>query len=555
MKVLAARVDPRIVSIVADICITIDSPRSLAVFLCITNGQFDELARFKTNPLHYFSSDAFRDDYLVTSVLKKIRDIPVQGADPSKASLDLWFEVESKNKVTNDYFRKVNAGIPLPAKAHAVFEAARAKISSVLGRFSYTLFQTADGWGPGASLGLPRRVSRFKKKTQKMTVSHHARSLALLDLSHDPHWFEALTGVRPEGPYAALPSCMEVVDYARWDTVPKTTLIDRVINVEPTANMLYQRALGGYIRKRLKSFGVDLDDQSRNQQGALSALSEGLATIDLSSASDTITTELCKYLLPPEWFDALDRVRSRRVKLPDETIHLTEKFVSMGNGYAFELESLIFWALVSAYKALNSCRSSIILQDGREVDLPLVYGDDIVIDASAYSDVVDILELAGFSVNRDKSFSTNSRFFESCGKHYFDGADVTPVFQKDVVKSLGNFIRFHNRLYRWSQNDHRFQAVLYEARYSSKTRQPDGLEGDFGFLSPRAELEDFPYDANRGYKIPACVATTTGISFSPSGFLAMKLRRPVESLVRGKTEVRSSGFAVKRRWFWPVFAT
>nr|QDH88333.1 MAG: hypothetical protein H4Bulk474689_000001 [Leviviridae sp.] len=94
----------------------------------------------------------------------------------------------------------------------------------------------------------------------------------------------------------------------------------------------------------------------------------------------------------------------------------------MGNGFTFELESLIFWAL---------CSSVVSHLGGSESDVA-VYGDDIVVPVDCVDECVRLLEFCGFTLNMDKSFWRGS-FRESCGMHYFKGHDVTPLYVKDRV--------------------------------------------------------------------------------------------------------------------------
>jgi len=56
-----------------------------------------------------------------------------------------------------------------------------------------------------------------------------------------------------------------------------------------------------------------------------------------------------------------------------------------------------------------------------------VYGDDIIIDSSLSTTLIEILAKCGFEVNKGKSFVASNAFRESCGGYYFRGFDVTPL--------------------------------------------------------------------------------------------------------------------------------
>jgi hypothetical protein len=212
-----------------------------------------------------------------------------------------------------------------------------------------------------------------------------------------------------------------------------------VIAVEPRGNSFLQKSVGAYFRAKLKRVGIDLDDQGRNQRLAEQAWSSGLATVDLSAASDTVSRELVFDLLPVDWACYMDALRCRRAEMPDGSSLVLEKFSSMGNGFTFELETLIFWALTSSVEqAIGSTKAY------------SVYGDDIICSDEGVLFLRDVLGIAGFTFNDQKSFWGESAFRESCGKHYFQGVDVTPCYQKESLDSLDSLVRCHNRLMRWA---------------------------------------------------------------------------------------------------------
>jgi hypothetical protein len=116
-------------------------------------------------------------------------------------------------------------------------------------------------------------------------------------------------------------------------------------------------------------------------------------------------------------------------------------FSSMGNGFTFELESLIFWALSKA-TAYFTGTSGVIS----------VYGDDIICPTGMAQDLIWILSVFGFQTNRDKSF-TEGPFRESCGGHYHSGFDVTPFYLRKPIESLLDIIHMANSLRKWAAQD------------------------------------------------------------------------------------------------------
>jgi len=282
-----------------------------------------------------------------------------------------------------------------------------------------------------------------------------------------------------------LPSAFNTVRGNEIVFVPKNAKTHRVIAKEPHVNSFMQKGFGRYLRDRLRTVaGVDLKDQTLNQQLARDgSLTGTLATIDLSGASDTISTELVRLLLPEKWFSLLDQIRSKSGYLREKEywVHYN-KFSSMGNACTFELESLMFWALCSAVLEIN----------GGEQTLN-VYGDDIVVPVEHYESVVKVIDYVGFSVNKEKSFHSGP-FRESCGKDYFLGHDVRPIFLKESISSAEVLVKLANSIRRYANRrlnglgcDKRFHAAWNYLigrlpKAVSNLRIPEGF-GDIGVVS------------------------------------------------------------------------
>ncbi|UJQ85213.1 MAG: putative replicase protein [Firnpuvirus faecenecus] len=228
-------------------------------------------------------------------------------------------------------------------------------------------------------------------------------------------------------------------------TVPKSDTIDRVCCKEPDLNMFLQKGVGDFIRQRLrKRCAIDLNNQTINQSLAKRAHGNGLATVDLSSASDSVTTQLVCRLLPVEWFVYLSRLRSEACEI-DGSVHEFELFSSMGNGFTFELESLIFYSLCMAVMAAH--------RDHRGDRTISVYGDDIIIHRRLYGPLKVVLSYCGFSVNAKKSHYRGP-IRESCGKHYHRGQDVTPFFIRKPIENVQDLIHVLNSIRKWSTTRH-----------------------------------------------------------------------------------------------------
>jgi hypothetical protein len=213
------------------------------------------------------------------------------------------------------------------------------------------------------------------------------------------------------------------VDANKGDSVAKTAKTDRGIAVEPWLNLFVQTGINAVLREKLAKHGLDLSTQRWNQEIALAASGEddpnGYCTIDLSNASDSLATEVVRELLPPEWFEILNRTRSRFTRFQgEEGYAATERFCSMGNGFCFPLQTLIYASII--YASSREC----------EVSDPLdfiVYGDDLIVRKAIFERVLLNLKRLGFSPNGKKTYS-DGPFRESCGVDGYSGADIRPIF-------------------------------------------------------------------------------------------------------------------------------
>lgn len=326
----------------------------------------------------------------------------------------------------------------------------------------------------------------------------------------------------------------------RITTVEKNYKTRRVIAIEPCLNMYVQRGIGAHLRRRLKSVGIDLNDQTINQRAAADL---GNATIDFSMASDLISQGLVNYLLPPAWVDLLAACRSELGVLEDGELIRYNKISSMGNGYTFELESLIFWALA---------RAVVPPEDHSRI---AVYGDDVIIPVTYATDFLEASRRAGFIPNAEKSF-WEGPFRESCGKHFHSGYDVSPFYLKKPVRDLSDLFLLHNNLVRWAN---RVREIIPGYMYDSllgladelkqlapakwrKPRLPDGY-GDGAFIGSFAACAPTPHSGGWEYfTVTVLEPRTRPLDFEGPGLLVKtdlnlhKRRRRLHDSIRGVYE-------------------
>lgn len=426
---------------------------------------------------HGLSPTTYRHLRQVLAFFQKRRDTDI-GVDTQAKAWGTFKETELKCFETNELLRKYSrGGFYFVPRVEAVMFIAQRKISAILGTCP-SLEELKLRFGPGATTQVKKKdASPRRKLSQAFCVSEDAIRFLPELLAEMPLWAQVdETGTKGV--------CHEVVvSDGRVDFVRKTCKTDRTIVVEPMLNGLVQTAIGDYISDRLLRQGVNLRDQTINQRLAREgSLTGEVATLDLRSASDLIASGLVESLLPLEWWDLLRAFRTGWVDTPEGRMRL-EKFSSMGNGFTFALESLIFYALAKACAEESG--------PGRVS----VYGDDIIVPATAVPLLLETLTAVGFEVNTKKSYWSGA-FRESCGKDYSSGFDVRPVYLKDVL-SASDIFRLHNwyaRMYEAEPTE----LLLSLVDDSLALWGPDGY-GDGHLISLTDEVRLRPHKRDLGW--------------------------------------------------------
>jgi len=331
-----------------------------------------------------------------------------------------------------------------------VLEEMRADIKRVLGECPPDDVFVKSKHGPGASVETDSSSGEvtefFKFSNLPYYVTQQALPLAREVIASDQRWLGALDEWyrrRCDNLYGPIDledfwsRIFCVHNFSRIATVPKSFEIDRTIAIEPRLNVYLQLGVDRYLRRRISRFwGFDLDDQTWNQDCAyIGSLFGDLATLDLAGASDTVALICCRILLPPAWFSLLLDLRCPAGVMPGGDTLFFEKISSMGNGFTFALETLIFGAAVRA--AVRRTQS---------IGPSSVYGDDIIVPVTAYAYLVELLELLGFRVNEDKSFASGP-FRESCGQDFFHGIAVRPLFLSQKLQGISDLFYMHNSVF------------------------------------------------------------------------------------------------------------
>lgn len=433
----------------------------------------------------HLSVSRFRDTYLYQMLFSKFSDQTTGDKTRLRDNcIQKWIQCEYACKNTN--YRLAN-GLLKPG-TKIVLERAKALIADILGPFRVSYMYDECGWGPGATTRLTRLQGDPAFKFDG--APHVTQRLLPFAVAYcsDTIW-------QPE---------FVVNDCSNFMTVPKNAVTDRPIEPQPDMCLFFQKSLGNIIRRKMKGLPVDssttldLNDQSVNRRLAqLGSIDGSLATVDLSSASDLISLLLVQRLLPDDWYHAFHLCRVGKTVI-DGQIFALEKFSAMGNGYTWELQSLIFYAITRAcYDEVGHCDY-----------VTAVFGDDIICRSDITPKLYEVLHDVGLKVNTEKSYTTGY-FRESCGRHYYKGMDVSPFFIRRPVCGSFEICKLHNRLVEWQvtigYRDTRFRELLSELAGSIKGQPfskpvPLGY-GDCGLISCKKDLNSKPFRYRRQHVV------------------------------------------------------
>lgn len=501
-------------------------------------GDYSSLLKVKLGePQTYGSPENYLRYAQLSALIKKMPfEASLIGVNPEEAAWEKFQAVERRMARINIRHRAVNTSRRLNPY-FAFFEDARRYILRVLGEEPSLkrIYSQCDFCG-GANLGVHGSATNLARKllAGEMTATPGVVPYAIGALLSNEHYRAVLAarlGLAPEDAHdyairELILSSLKVVDYDQICFVLKTAECSRTIAIQPLLNGLVQKGIDLEMRHLLNTrVGIDLRDQSVNQTMALFGslgvsgyrylppdIRRALAsfrdekppaklmlralrhartdvpyvTIDLASASDSNAIELVRGLVPPAWFQLFMQTRVPCYRLEGGDVSTPyHKICSMGNGFCFPLETLIFAALTHA--AEKHC--------GVPTDFR-VYGDDIVLRQDVALLTVELLRWAGFRLNLDKSFF-HGPFRESCGADWYKGSAVRPVYVDGWMQSINDVFALHNS---FGVSDLRREGFYKLARASEVVSEflRNAVPQDWRFMRPLEDECDtcfnVPYD-------------------------------------------------------------
>jgi hypothetical protein len=270
-----------------------------------------------------------------------------------------------------------------------------------------------------------------------------------------------------------------VIRGSKLDFVPKNEDTVRTIAIEPSGQMALQLAAGRYLEGALSYIGLNISTQQPKNKALAQygSISNSLATIDMKSASDMISIDLVRRLMPDKWVELLLTLRSREILLPSGEWLEMHMISTMGNGFTFPLMTLIICALIYGYRCQHGGPSLYL-----DWSKTCVFGDDVIVPRDEYLGVCEVLTTAGFVINTDKSYC-DGPFRESCGGDYYYGVDVTPFYVKTLHTAPNVYVAI-NGILAWSRKTgvflHRTIMLLLTFIHGKALLVPEWLNPDQG---------------------------------------------------------------------------
>jgi len=403
----------RVASLIADAGRT---PLGDAYLKALKEREYGHLVK-SIDPSTYDTSFSYWKDNLLTSLLRKLDGLPL-GRDLEREAIEKFLSLERSNAATNRRMRDLRQLLLCPTailedderRLVEFINSVRKEIDALLGPLPRDL---QGRFGKGATFHDKRHVSIPDKMSSRPTVTSDAR--CFIQLWESTWWARALCQDFPDR------SEPQTVRGNRFATVNKDSTKKRGICIEPGLNVFYQLPVGRLLKALLKDrwkIDLKLGQQYHRSAAMQGSRDQTVATIDLSDASDLISHEVVKLLLPRKWFELLNSLRSPYTQVEGKWYKL-EKFSSMGNGFTFELETIIFAAIARSTAKARGFNPLDLTKQGRL----LQYGDDCICPSEIFGDVTSAFKFFGFVINEKKSYSMGP-FRESCGGDFYLGDPV-----------------------------------------------------------------------------------------------------------------------------------
>lgn len=448
------------------------------------------------------------------------------------SKLEMAYNAKTQDRFIQEFIQGQSDLRKISVSGHSpVLDVATQLLGRVFSRWKYTWY--TPGHGPGATAEGFDREDKWKFTSWPAKAEREFPYL----MYGTPNIGVALrTG----------PIRLTHKSVTRGCLVPKDFRGPRLISIEPTAMQYLQQ---GMMRRMMQYFenndllrrSIRMDDQTFNRTRAGKAIEQEYATIDLSSASDTLSAVVVWRLLSkvPRLRRQLFSLRSDFVAFGTKEVRLVA-FAPMGSAICFPVETLVFWAIaVAVLKVHNPTKSFWDLAG--EVR---VFGDDIVYP-NTYELPILLRELQSIGCRPNMSKTCYmTPFRESCGGEWFGDVDVTIIRNKHYPYSsrraisehpvlldlqrkffLRGFYRTADLLSRWAEEIYPIMTIEPDALPRNREGLIDNTLFAYGFTSTLGRV---PYRFNKSYQslqalTPVLIQKTRGWRYEDHSRLTARL--------------------------------
>lgn len=395
------------------------SSRSKRLLRLVEQGEWGLLQKESLSPPHVYQNHSmYKRDAIVVELLRKCY-MPSTAKGCREAAVETFWACEAKNAQTNArldrYIGNKGPFDPSDLPVLDFISRWRKNVERVLGRLPERLNPRFSSGATLSDRGLqttiPDKLSSVPTVYRgSLDVFRHSVAGTVLD--------------RPT---------VKVVRSNKFFTVPKDSSKDRGCAVEASGAVILQLDIDRIWKKKYeKRYQVRFSrlPEYHVWLAQLASRHQTFATIDLSNASDTVCRKLVQLVFPSNWFELLNSLRAKTTLIDGKTVYL-EKFSSMGNGFTFMLETILFRTLIETVG--SKCGT--------------VFGDDIIVESEYAGDTLAALHFFGFTPNQRKTFCEGP-FRESCGGDFFNGEPVRAHYMKTLPDEPQHWVALANGLRR-----------------------------------------------------------------------------------------------------------
>lgn len=366
-------------------------------------------------------------DYIIGNIYKKVEDD--FGLDPEQKLINFTLEHIKVQKLRTMEFNELLSA--KPKNLMILLNRARSICHSILKDFDPWKVKPRLTSGATEDTATGEDIVTRIRSANERSLDALGNSLKHWYLSQVPSLDVNRTSSTNDGSYVAFHSTV------------KDLRINRPLGYHEVFQLAVQCGVGDHFGSLLRrATGINIStaqDWHRFLVEYYSTEPGTICTMDQSNASQNILRAHAKFLLPEDVYALLDAISPDKLLIGDKLYHI-EMLAAQGNGYIFQLQTIIFYSLISA---------CVDYDDRKHV---YQYGDDSIFPAKYFDLVTKFFGKIGFEVNKDKSFVSST--LESCGADFINGINVRPYYVSKIPRTTRDWYHVCNGIYRVGYVNH-----------------------------------------------------------------------------------------------------